>query len=144
MTFLLDVNVLIALVDPGHAHHHPAHHWFGSVGQVSWATCSITENGLLRIVGSRTYPNSPGSPAGVVPSLLAMRAMPGHTFWHCDVSVVDCVDVDASMLLDAGQITDSYLLALAVRRGGQLATFDKRLVTNAVAGGKSALHLIPR
>ena len=61
-TYLLDVNVLIALVDPAHVHHEPAHAWFSQQGSTSWATCPMTENGLLRIVGHPRYPNSPGSP----------------------------------------------------------------------------------
>jgi predicted nucleic acid-binding protein len=40
------------------------------------------------------------------------------------------------------QVTDSYLLALAVAHDGALATFDRRLSTKAVKGGKGALHLI--
>ncbi len=64
--FLLDVNVLIALVDPAHVQHEQAHDWFARVGQRAFATCPITENGLLRIVGHPKYPNSPcpGMPSG--------------------------------------------------------------------------------
>jgi len=50
-TYLLDVNVLIALIDPAHVQHDAAHAWFASTGQHSWATCPLTENGVLRIVG---------------------------------------------------------------------------------------------
>ena len=39
-------------------------------------------------------------------------------------------------------LTDSYLLALALRHGGKLATFDKKLVVHAVHGGAAALHVI--
>ena len=64
-TFLLDVNVLIALIDPAHVQHDAAHDWFGRLGHLAWATCPLTENGLLRIVGNPRYPNSPGTPAAV-------------------------------------------------------------------------------
>ncbi|HYK37674.1 MAG TPA: hypothetical protein VEV40_17080, partial [Alloacidobacterium sp.] len=63
--FLLDINVLIALIDPAHVQHDRAHEWFASKGQKAWATCPLTENGVLRIVGHPRYPNSPGSPAAV-------------------------------------------------------------------------------
>ena len=63
MTFLLDVNVLIALVDPVHVEHDATHEWFARKGKKSWATCPLTVNGLLRIVGSSRYPNSPSTPA---------------------------------------------------------------------------------
>lgn len=59
MAFLLDVNVLIALFDPAHIHHGSAHNWFAEIGQSAWATCPVTENGVIRIVGDPRYRNSP-------------------------------------------------------------------------------------
>ena len=140
--FLLDVNVLIALVDPAHMQHDAAHDWFGQLGHMAWATCPLTENGLLRIVGNPRYPNSPGTPAAVAASLAALRALPGHVFWADDVSLMDPSWVDANRLLNHGQVTDSSLLALARAHQGQLASFDRRLVADAVHGGGAALHLI--
>ena len=142
MTFLLDVNVLIALIDPRHVQHDLAHNWFAQQGQASWATCAITENGVLRIVGHTNYPNSPGSPALVAPLLQSLCALPGHVFWPGDVSLLDAQRIDMPRLLSSGQVTDSYLLALASAQGGQLATFDRRLVTDAVLDGAKHLHLI--
>ena len=141
-TFLLDVNVLIALIDPGHVHHDPAHDWFGRLGHGAWATCPLTENGLLRIVGHPRYPNTPGTPAAVSASLAALRALPGHVFWGDDISLMDPAWVDVHRLLSPGQVTDSYLLALARAHRGQLASFDRRLVVDAVHSGGAALHLI--
>lgn len=140
--FLLDINVLIALIDPAHVQHDQAHRWFAARGQKAWATCPITENGLLRIVGHPRYPNSPGSPAAVAELLAAFTQSPGHAFWSDDVSVLAREQVDASRLLDSAHVTDSYLLALARAHDGQLATFDRRLVTDAVRNGPQALHLI--
>jgi len=143
MTFLLDVNVLIALIDPGHVAHDDAHGWFEVTGNAAWATCPITENGVLRIVGDQKYPNSPGSPAVVAQIVTKMRALHGHRFWPDDVSLVGSGDIDAAKILTSAQVTDTYLLALAKARGGQLASFDRKLSPAAVKGGKSALHLIP-
>lgn len=142
MAYLLDVNVLIALADPAHVHHDPAHEWFLRSANHAWATCPMTENGLLRIVGHPRYPNPTGSPAAAVSLLTALRRLPGHNFWPDDVSLMDPERVDASRLLSHGQVTDSYLLALAVAHGGRLATLDRRLVCDAVVGGKAALELI--
>ena len=142
MTFLLDVNVLIALIDPGHVHHDDAHDWFALEGAASWATCPITENGVIRILGHPRYPNSPGSPAAVVEIVTALRALPGHAFWADDLSLVASHDVDPTRILVAGQVTDTYLLALARAHGGELATFDRKLSTAAVTQGQAALHLI--
>lgn len=142
MTYLLDVNVLIALIDPGHVQHDIAHDWFARDGLRAWATCPITENGALRIVGHASYPNSPGTPAAVAPLLRTMRALDGHVFWSDDISLLDEGRVDAARLLNSAQTTDSYLLALAQAHGGQLATFDRRLVVTAVHGGAGSLCLI--
>lgn len=141
-TYLLDVNVLIALTDPMHNHHEPAHAWFGPEGKTSWATCPMTQNGVLRIVGDPRYPHGPGSPAQVATLLARFCARNEHRFWTDDLSLLEPSVVHASRLLSSAQITDSYLLALAVKHGGKLATFDKRLVADAVVGGRKALHLI--
>jgi len=139
---LLDVNVLIALIDSVHVFHDQAHRWFGSVGGQAWASCPMTENGVVRIVGHPRYHNYTGAPVAVVETLAELCALPGHVFWPGDISLLDDKSIDRSCLLDASQITDTYLLALAVRHGGRLATFDRRLVADAVKGGREALHLI--
>ncbi|MDR4305978.1 PIN domain-containing protein [Chelatococcus sambhunathii] len=141
MRLLLDVNVLIALIDPLHGSHLTACEWFERE-PIEWATCPITENAVLRIVGSSRYANSPGSPAAAAAALGDLVAAPGHAFWPDDVSLLDAALVDVSRLLTPAQTTDSYLLALAVKRGGRLATFDRRLVTDAVRGGREALVLL--
>jgi uncharacterized protein len=140
--FLLDVNVLIALIDPAHIQHDLAHEWFAAVGKRAWTTCPLTENGVLRIVGDTRYPNSPNTPAAVAELLSGLLALPGHLFWADDISLLDPQKLDTARLLNSGQVTDSYLLALACAHDGQLATFDRRLVTDAVRGGAQALHLI--
>ena len=142
MTFLLDVNVLVALIDPGHAAHDAAHGWFERTGSTDWATCPLTENGVVRIVGHPKYPNTPGSPAAVAAIVAKVRLLPGHNFWPDDFSLVGTDGVDASRILTSAQVTDTYLLALASVHGGQLATFDRRLSFAAVKGGKAALHQI--
>ncbi|MGB0062910.1 MAG: TA system VapC family ribonuclease toxin [Terracidiphilus sp.] len=140
--YLLDVNVLIALIDPTHIQHDRAHNWFAAKGHNAWATCPLTENGVLRIVGSSRYPNSPGNPAAVAELLAVFLALGGREFWPDDVTLFNPVCVDATRLLDSAQITDSYLLALAKAHDGKLATFDRRIVADAVVGGSSAIHLI--
>ena len=142
--YLLDVNVLIALIDPGHVQHDAAHEWFARQGKLAWATCPLTENGVLRIVGNTRYPNTPGSPAAVVPLMEGLTALPGHEFWPDDISVLHNEMIETAQLTQSAQVTDSYLLALARAHQGQLATFDPRLATKAVRGGNKALHVIAR
>ena len=140
--FLLDINVLIALIDPSHVQHDRAHEWFEMKAHRAWATCPLTENGVMRIVGHPRYPNCPGSPAVVAELLVAFRALPSHEFWPDNVSLLDRHYANPARLLDSAHITDSYLLALARAHGGQLATFDQRLVTEAVTDGSRTLHII--
>jgi hypothetical protein len=140
--YLLDVNVLIALIDPAHLQHDRAHDWFAATGNKAWATCPLTENGVLRVVGHPRYPNSPGTPAAVAELMTVLRNLGGHEFWPDDVTLLDSQRVDSARLLDSGQVTDSYMLALARAHGGQLATFDRRLVADAVIDGARALHRI--
>lgn len=139
---LLDVNVLIALVDPAHIQHEEVHAWFGRTGHQSFATCPITENGLLRIIGHPKYPNSPGPPSAVASALLAIRALPGHAFWADNISLVDGHVAHAALLSSHTRVTDSYLLALARANDGRLATLDQKLVTEVVPGGADSLVLI--
>jgi uncharacterized protein len=140
--FLLDVNVLVALIDPAHVHHDRAHHWFGATGKRAWATCPLSENGVLRVVGHKRYPNTPGPPAAVAELLAGFRALPGHEFWPDDATLFNDQLVDRARLLDSGQVTDTYLLALASAHSGKLATFDRHLVAGAVVNGKNAVHPI--
>ncbi|RDJ25122.1 PIN domain-containing protein [Bosea caraganae] len=146
MTFLLDVSVVIALIDPEHVHHDVAHDWFGRVGATAWATCPIVENGVIRILGHSSYPleSVSGSPARIATILSDLRNVPGHVFWPDDVSLLDSDLIDLNALLSSRHVTDSYLLALAVKHGGQLATLDRRLATGAVKSGAQALHVIAR
>lgn len=138
-TYLLDVNVLIALVDPAHVQHDQAHEWFARTGKNAFANCPITENGLLRIVGHPKYPNSPGEPSAVVQSLVAIRSLPGHRFWEDKISMAGAEHIDATRLSDHSQVTDTYLLALARANGGRLASMDRKLVVDAVLDGRKLL-----
>jgi toxin-antitoxin system PIN domain toxin len=142
VTYLLDVNVLIALIDPQHVASEAAHEWFEKIGRKSWATCPITENGVIRILGNIRYSASPGTPAGIADFLREFRKLPGHQFWQDDLSIVGHADIDTSRLLTWRQVTDTYLLALAASKNGQLATLDRKLIASAVRAGTSALHLI--
>ncbi len=142
MTFLLDVNVLIALIDPLHVHHLIANTWFEATASSAWATCPIAENGVIRIVGGSRYPNSPGRPGPILTSLTELCSLPGHRFWPDDLSLLSTAKIDRTKLVSSSQVTDTYLLALAVAHGGVLATLDRRLSPDAVHGGAAALHVI--
>ena len=138
-TALLDVNVLIALLDPQHVHHELCHGWFASRGDAPWASCAITQNAVMRILGNPRYPNSPGPPARVVPHLDSLVGHPNHQFWESNPSLLCQPFIERSALVDHAQITDLYLLALAKHHGGTLATLDQRI---QVKEGEQGLELI--
>lgn len=135
MTALLDVNVLVALVDSDHVNHEQAHGWAASGLTDGWATCALTQNGLVRILSQPKYPNPLTVPAAIE-LLRAATSDPDHQFWQCDVQLVD-PRVQAERLLGSRQVTDTYLLALAVHHQGRFVTFDTRVDINTVAGATS-------
>lgn len=139
-THLLDVNVLLALSDPMHIHHDAAHHWFSSFGSTDWATCPLTENGFVRISSHPKYPNRPGDGAIVLGILRKLCAAEGHRFWSEDMSLRSMVRPGA--IITHSQITDTFLLGLAIHKGGKLATFDRNIPTTVVEGGAGALEVI--
>jgi len=134
---LLDVNVLVALFDPDHVHHEIAHDWFADNHQAGWATCPITENGFVRVVSNPAYGSGVRSGA-VVESFRKFRQAPGHAFWTDGVSLSDEGLFDVTLVSGYRQLTDIYLLGLAHRMGGCLATFDRTIPFKAVVGAKPA------
>jgi len=132
---LLDVNVLIALIDPNHVFHDAAHEWFDQNRQYGWATCPITENACLRILGKPGYPYRGLTIAGVRGILARFCATREHRFWPDSVSVLDETRFG---LTSAGpkNITDLYLLGMAIAQGGRLVTFDRGIREELIAGAE--------
>jgi uncharacterized protein len=131
---LLDVNVLIALFDPAHLHHDAAHAWFEVEREGGWATCPLTENGFVRVLSNPAYPGRRTTVSDAVDRLARFTSTGHHTFWADDLSLLDRRVFSAHLLTGHREITDAYLLALAVRNGGRLATFDESVRTDAVLG----------
>lgn len=142
MTHLLDVNVLVALFDPEHVHHEAAHAWFSSARASGWATCPLTENGLVRVLSNPAYPGRRTTVADAVDRLLRFTGSGHHAFWADDISLLDPDRVDAKHLTGHREVTDAYLLALAVHHDGALATFDRSLRTDAVTHASAKRLLV--
>ena len=138
---LLDVNVIIALLDPTHAHHQPAHRWFFDGSARRWLTCPTTENGVIRVMAHPKYSNSQPIPV-VMESLDSLVALPGHRRISDDASLLS-PRVERSALLSSGQVTDTYLALLAQEHLAQLATFDRRLSTRALTAAQDLVLQIP-
>ncbi len=140
---LLDVNVLIALLDPDHEFHDAAHDWFLLNRSSGWATCPLTENACLRILGKAGYPQAGFTVARVREVLTEFSETDGHLFWPDSVSILDPARFETAV---AGpkNITDIYLLDWRRRTVGRLATFDRNIPCRAVAGGSpDDLDILP-
>ncbi|MFT3813032.1 MAG: PIN domain-containing protein [Acidovorax sp.] len=141
MRALLDVNVLIALLDTGHSHHALASQWFGQNIASGWASCPITQSGCIRIMSQPSYPGLARSSADVAHKLHHAAQHASHQFWEDRLSLAD-LDIFAWQHIQGHrQITDAYLLALAVHHQARFVTFDRRIGIQAVRGAESA-HLL--
>lgn len=139
MRSLLDVNVLLALFDQDHVDHVIAQDFAAGELADGWATCPITQNGFVRIISQPRYP-SPVPTSEALQRLAEATADPSHEFWADDLSLTDEAVLKPAALLGPRQVTDAYLLALAVHHGGRLVTFDTTVPHGAVAAATRA-HL---
>ena len=139
MRSLLDVNVLVALFDSNHSLHASALSWFSEHGDSGWASCPITLNGCVRVMSQAGYPERMPV-ASLVDRLRQATAHRAHEFWPDDTSLLD-EKIDATRIHGPGQLTDVYLLALAVARGGRLVTLDQSIGLDAVRGAQKK-HLV--
>ncbi len=133
MRSLLDVNVLIALHDPQHIHHQRAASWFAENADLGWASCPLTQNGCLRIMSLPGYTN-PQPLSALVAMLKQSTNTAFHQFWSDDLSLLDGDRFHHSHMHSPRQLTDIYLLGLAVRNKGRLVTFDIRIPLSTVRG----------
>ena len=141
MRALLDVNVLIALLDGDHSLHARATQWFRGHARSGWASCPITENGCARIMSHPAYPNA--LPVRAIMERLAEASASGlHEFWPDDISLLDAKVANCGRIHGPRQITDVYLIALAVRHGGQFVTLDTTVSRDAVIGAEKGHVLV--
>lgn len=142
-TALLDLNILTALLWPAHEHHDAAHRWFGARGEARWATCPLTQLGFVRIVSNPAFSRECLRPVEALALLAENLAHSSHEFWTDGLQLPAAVEAMGSVLQGYRQLTDAYLLALANRRKGVLATFDRGLRTLAGDTFASALEIVP-
>jgi toxin-antitoxin system PIN domain toxin len=140
MRALLDVNVLIALLDSDHSLHVRATDWFREAAPEGWASCPITQNGCIRIMSHPGYPNA-FPIRSVVQRLAAAARTEYHEFWPDDASILDSSLIDASRIHGPRQLTDVYLVALAVQHEARFVTFDTGIPLAAAIRAKTQ-HLV--
>jgi hypothetical protein len=137
---LLDINILLALLDAEHVDHRKAGDWFRSDVAAGWASCAVTQMGFVRIISQPRYGRSLTTNEAIG-RLAVAAATEHHQFWPCDVALTDAAVVDRGRVLGPKQVTDVYLLALAVSRGGRFVTLDRSVPLSAVPGA-SEEHLL--
>ena len=138
MRALLDVNVVIALLDPDHAFHERAHEWWAAQAASGWASCPIVENGVVRVMSHPGYSRRARfTPGDLISRLRTFAGQTDHEFWADDVSLCDGKLFTAERIHSSRQLTDLYLLGLASKHGGRLATFDQGIPISAVRTAKA-------
>ena len=140
MRSLLDVNVLLALLDANHLHHGLVMAWWKENQGQGWASCPLTQNGVLRIMSGSSYLNRQ-APAVVAERLGLATAHNSHKFWPDTLSLLEAGLLKWERVIGSRQITDTYLLALAVKNGGRFVTLDKGVSVQAVRDA-SPKHLL--
>jgi len=122
MTYLLDGSVLVALYIRDHPFHDRAARWFASIrDDAGFATCPVTEGTLLRLHMTHAQNHSA---AAAWAALANCRGIDGHEFWD---EAFSYEEVPHEKLQGSKQVTDAWLVELARRRGGKLATLDAAL-----------------
>ena len=129
--FLLDVNVLIALVRPKHEKHEKVMRWFRTTGGKHWATCPFTEAGFVRIVSNPKFTAQSVDVTEALQLLSELTAMPGRRFWPIDTTFAEAVKPFEERFFGHQQVTDLYLLSLAIRHKGAIATTDRAMASLA-------------
>ena len=137
---LLDLNVLIALSEPRHEHHERAQSWFNSSGKDNWGICPLTEAGFLRVTTNPAFRSDPRTFGQAIAILQVLKGMPGYFFWRIEESWVDLTAPFAARVSGHQQVTEAYLLGMAIKANGVLVTFDRGL--KYLAGAEFSQNLM--
>ena len=142
--YLLDTNVLIALLWPSHARHELAVKWFARRRTKGWATCPLTEAGFVRIVSNPAFSRDAVTPREAAGVLTANTAAKDHTFWPGELPFAEAIVFAGARLVGHQQVTDAYLLGLALRQDGVLATLDERIaaLTEPKSAARKAMEIV--
>jgi toxin-antitoxin system PIN domain toxin len=142
--YLLDTNLLIALLWPSHERHELAVKWFTRHRAQGWATCPMTQAGFVRIVSNPAFSRDAVQPREAIHVLASNIAAKDHAFWPDQFPVAQAVAFTGVRLMGHQQVTDAYLLGLAIRRGGMLATLDQGIaaLTEPKSAERKALEMV--
>lgn len=139
---LLDLNVLIALTEPGHDQYRKAQEWFITSGHDSWGVCPLTEAGFVRVTTNPSFRPGPRSLELAIAILQALKGRPGY--WYRGIETnegwVAITFPFARRIFGHQQVRDAYLLGLAIKDDGVLVSFDRRL--KHLAGAEYSRNLL--
>jgi uncharacterized protein len=138
--YLLDVNVLLALVWPRHESYAAARGWFAKTGQHGWATNALTQLGVLRLLTNPSVTHSVVSATNAFDALSRATNHPAHEFWSLDNTVLQGLETIARQVRGHQQWTDALLFWQAMEKGGVFVTFD--FGVSELATGKLGSHLL--
>jgi toxin-antitoxin system PIN domain toxin len=137
--YLLDVNVLLSLVWEDLQSHARVKSWFLATGYKSFATCPLTQAGFVRISSSPRVLPKPASMRDAFELLAQLTQTKEHLFWPLEVPLREATAFCADKLFGPSQLTDAYLLGLAIEQNGTLVTLDGGIPQ--LAGPKFARHV---
>ena len=132
--YLLDANVLIALAWPDHSAHERAGRWFAGHAKQGWATCPITQAALVRVLSNPAFSERALTPTQALQVLSGNIELRGHEFWNDSINLREAMERVRTALTGHQQITDAYLVGLAIHNRGKLATLDRRILQFAPPG----------
>lgn len=138
--FLLDVNVLVALIWPAHEFHSKVQEWFAGHSLQGWATCSFTQAAFVRIISNPAFSPHAVTPQEALDLLSANLKHRSHRFWSDDRPVTETLEHFRDALVGHQQVNDAYLLGLAIRKEGKLATLDRGILALLPRGSPERSH----
>lgn len=141
---LLDVNVLLALAWPSDLDHREARQWFAAQRSQRWSTCLLTQIAFVRLSAQPAVVRATITIPAALRFLETAVSAPEHEFWSLDYGL-DVLPEIRERLMGHQQLTDAVLLDLAIRKGGKLATFDRRIETLLPRDSphRAALEILP-
>lgn len=141
MSYLLDVNVLLALAWPNHVHHGAARTWFASSHTDGWLTCGVTESGFIRVSSNVRVTPDARTPGEAALLLHRICSLAGHEFLSDPVSLADVHQAVGEMAHSSSDVTDAHLILIARNARANFVTFDRRAAEIAAAHGVTPVLL---
>jgi len=138
LRYLLDVNVIVALAERTHVHNGLVREWFYAAPDLEWSLCAFTESGYLRIATGPVPGRIDMPEATAILNQLTLH--PGYRYLPITVDWQTLCSPFFKRLYGTNQVTDAYLLGLAVREDLVLVTMDKGILH--LAGPEHRDHVL--